>query len=344
MHDLLEGICRYDMSHIILYLVNEKLLTWDTLNARIQGFEYDEYCYRPPVIKSFRNPSEFVEMKANEMKCLVLNFALVVGDLVMCDNPVWCFYLCLRQILDIVLASEICEGQLILLKTLVAEHHKDYVTLFNDTLKPKHHFMVHYARSVMYLGPLQWIWAMRFESKHGEAKKAAAVNCNFKNICKSVAQKHQLKMCYRLMMKDSFVNDDLEIGTGSHVEIDACNVEYHQLALHGVVGTQFHANWTTLNGIKFSSNKALLMGVVDDMPSFGILQDIYVDSSRSVNFIVQKTTTVHFDSHFHSYQVTVVPGSFKCIQPNSLLDHRMIHCRKSPVDSVGFFLTMHCAL
>jgi hypothetical protein len=110
------------------------------------------------------------QMKASEMKCLVLNFALMVGDLVGSDDPVWCFYLGLRQILDIVFASEICEGQLVLLKTLAAEHHKDYVSLFHDSLKPKHHFMVHYTTAIMYLGPRQWIWFMRFESKHGDTK------------------------------------------------------------------------------------------------------------------------------------------------------------------------------
>lgn len=340
MHDLLEGICRYDLSHIILYLVREKLITWDILNARIQGYDYDDECNRPPVIPPFKSPSEFVKMKASEMKCLVVNFALMVGDLVE-DLPVWFFYLCLRQILDIVFASDICEGQITLLKSLVEEHHKDYVLLFQDSLKPKHHFMIHYARAITYLGPLQWIWSMRFESKHGEAKKLAAVNCNFRNICKSIAQKHQLKMCYRLMMKDSFEVDDLVVGTGVPVDIDACCVEHHALALHGVVGTQFHANWIILNGVRYSSHKALLMGVIDDMPSFGILQDIYVDNSRCVNFVVQETTTVYFDSHFHSYQVLVVPDSMICIQPNTLLDHRMLYCRKSPGNLEGFFQTMH---
>jgi hypothetical protein len=214
--------------------------------------------------------------------------------------PSGVFFLCLRQILDIVFASEVCEGQLVLLKTLVAEHHKDYVSLFSDNLKPKHHFMLHYPRAIMYVGPLQWIWSMRFESKHGEAKKLAVVNCNFKNTCKSIAQKHQLKLSYRFMKKDAFQNDDLVVGTGSTVEIDACNTEHRAVALHGIVVTQYHAKWLILNGIKYSSNKAVIMGVVDDMSSFGILQEIYVNSSRNVNFLVQDTVTICFQSHFHA--------------------------------------------
>jgi hypothetical protein len=37
MHDLLEGVCRYDLSHILYYMVHVKGLSWDTLNSRIQG-------------------------------------------------------------------------------------------------------------------------------------------------------------------------------------------------------------------------------------------------------------------------------------------------------------------
>jgi hypothetical protein len=146
------------------------------------------------------------------------------------------------------------------------------------------------------------------------------------------------------MMKDAFQNDDLVVGTGSIVEIDACNTEHRAVALHGIVGTQYHAKWIILNGIKYSSNKAVIMGVVDDMPSFGILHEIYVDSRRNVNFLVQVTVTICFQSHFHAYEVSVVQESIKCIQPDTLLDPRTLHCRKLPMDPVGFFLTMPCAI
>jgi hypothetical protein len=235
------------------------------------------------------------------MKCLVFNFVLMVGDLVDVDDLVRCFYSCVRHIIEIVFVSDICAGQLVLLNGLVSEHHRDHVLLFSDSLKPKHHFMLHYASAIMNVGPLQWIWSMRFEAKHGEAKKLATVNCNFRNICKSVAQKHQLKMCYRFMMRDSFQSDDLEVSTGSTVEIDSCTNDHRAVASLGVVGTHFHAKWIILNGIKYSNNKAVIMGVIDDMLLFGILQDIYVDSSRNVSFIVKEAVTLGFNSHFHAY-------------------------------------------
>jgi hypothetical protein len=115
-------------------------------------------------------------------------------------------------------------GELLLLQALIAEHHEMYVSLFLDLLKPKHHFMIHYISAIKSVGPLRWLRSMRFESKHGQAKKTANIICNFKNICKSLSQKHQLKFCYRLLAKESLSDNDLVVGTGTVNSIDQFNM------------------------------------------------------------------------------------------------------------------------
>jgi hypothetical protein len=114
------------------------------------------------------------------------------------------------------------------------------------------------------------------------------------------------------MVNDIFENDSLVVGMGSSVQIDVCNTKHRVLTLHGVVGTQFHANWIILNGVNYSSNKALIIGVADDMPYFGILLEIYIDKYHNVNFVVQETTTTGFDSHFHSHQIMFLPDCKMC--------------------------------
>lgn len=43
MHDVLEGICHYDMCHSISYFIKEKkYFTLETLNQRKKTFEYEE--------------------------------------------------------------------------------------------------------------------------------------------------------------------------------------------------------------------------------------------------------------------------------------------------------------
>lgn len=53
MHDLFEGICRYDLGHLLFNLIyKDKLFSCDTLNSRIYSFDYgDKYsANKPPLI------------------------------------------------------------------------------------------------------------------------------------------------------------------------------------------------------------------------------------------------------------------------------------------------------
>jgi len=85
---------------------------------------------------------------------------------------------------------------------------------------------------------------MRFELKHGQAKKTANNVCNSKNICKSLLQKHQLKFSYRLMARDSLSDEDLVVGTGCVMVVEPSrDVIDNCLAMVGMVGEVFSAKW-----------------------------------------------------------------------------------------------------
>jgi len=45
-----------------------------------------------------------------------------------------------------------------------------YTHFFNDTLKPKHHFLIHYPSIIEQSGPPRNYWCFRFEGKHKELK------------------------------------------------------------------------------------------------------------------------------------------------------------------------------
>lgn len=74
-------------------------------------------------------------------------------------------------------------------------------------------FMLHYPRAIRKLGPLVHFWSMRFEAKHGFFKRVSHVTCNFKNICKTQAYRHQMMMCYTLLSGQMF-NHDFVVGPG----------------------------------------------------------------------------------------------------------------------------------
>lgn len=64
---------------------------------------------------------------------------------------------------------------------------------------------MHYADIMNKIGPLcHIIWSMRFESKHRESKMTAVSITSRKNICYTLALKHQLKLVYKIISQNIF--------------------------------------------------------------------------------------------------------------------------------------------
>lgn len=64
MHDVTEGVSRYDMAIIIVQLINDKYITLETLNNRIILFEYrvTEKKNSPPPINQNHLNKEFKDI------------------------------------------------------------------------------------------------------------------------------------------------------------------------------------------------------------------------------------------------------------------------------------------
>lgn len=168
MHDLYEGIHRYNMGCIINKLILEGHFTLEHLNSRIKYFNYD-LCEKnvPPPIKCKHLKNGYIICSAAEMLCLVRNFRFIVGDLVPKENLTWSFYLVLLEITDLLTSLKITKQSLTLLKTLIEEHNSMYIHIFKEKLKPKHHFLLFYP-DIFKNGPPYPISCMRFGAKHKE--------------------------------------------------------------------------------------------------------------------------------------------------------------------------------
>lgn len=146
-------------------------------------------------------------MIAREMQCFVHFFPLMYGDRIPEDNEFWLFFLDLLEIIDVLLSISIDKYALDRLKYLIGKHHMNYVRLFEDTLKPKHHFMLHYPKIIALCGPPRKYWCYLFETKH-KAFKTYCRNVNSrKNIALTISRKYQLQFAQRMITpKESFVS------------------------------------------------------------------------------------------------------------------------------------------
>lgn len=145
MHDLFEGVCHYDICHIIkYYIVTAKLFSLETLNNRKMNFNYGpiEIGNISPPIKMIHLEKKHLKMSAREVMTFVHFFPLMIGDLIPENDEVWAFFLSLLQIIDILLSYTFTNSAISHLKQLISHHNSMYTTLFNDTLKTKLLFLL----------------------------------------------------------------------------------------------------------------------------------------------------------------------------------------------------------
>jgi len=70
-------------------------------------------------------------------------------------------------------------------------------------LRPKHHYLLHYASLTAKFGPLMHLWTMRFESKHSYFKRCIRYSRNFVNVCVALWQ-NDINSCKRIIQKAPF--------------------------------------------------------------------------------------------------------------------------------------------
>jgi len=96
-----------------------------------------------------------MKMSAREMQCFIHFFPLLVDDLVNQNDPTWIFLINCIKMIDLLLLPSYDSETILKLENVIINHNKKYVELFNDTLKPKHHFLNHYCTIIKKSGPLK---------------------------------------------------------------------------------------------------------------------------------------------------------------------------------------------
>lgn len=298
MHDLFEGVCHYDMCHIIKYFTEvTKYFSLETLNLRKNNFNYGpiEIGNVSPSININHLNNHHLKMSAREMMTFVHFFSLMVGDLVPENDEVWAFFLNLTQIIDALLSHSVCETNLIFLRNLIKNHNEQYINLFHDSLKPKHHLLTHYRTIIKQSGPARHYWCFRFEAKHKELKLYAHATTSRRNITLALAKKMQVKFAYHLICpkpKNVIVNKTHEVRNNKQLELIRTLVLNQQFKCYTQIDYK-----GTLYKTDFYVTK-----VTDKLHLYKILQIIIFDSEEYM-LAVQDIKLNYFHSHFDAYVV-----------------------------------------
>jgi hypothetical protein len=332
MHDLLEGIFPLEIKLTLGELIDEGCFTLEEVNNRISSFGYGfaDKKSKPSIIQdsALRNPSGSSGQKAAQTRILALYLPLIIGDLVDEESDVWEMFLLLLDIYKIVVAPRISHAGVYILKALIADHHRLFLSLFQDRhLIPKQHFLIHYPRVIQLLGPLEQYSSMRKEGKHKPFKRWARACNNYKNVAKTVSIRHQQQQSYTFLLRKPLnseleVRDQISVLVSSLDEVnDVCSFlgcgKDAQVILSGSVSIQTYT---------YKPNCMILVDWTAKEPQFSQVKHIIIVES-SIYFVLRSWHTKYYNRHRHSYAVEESESVF-IKQPKELLVCRPFHATK----------------
>jgi len=302
MHDVFEGICSYDICNVLVGLIKNKVISLDVINCRKRLFKYGEFEVGNKSgdldfgrLKTFR-----LGMTATQIINTIHFLPLCIGDLIPSHNDYWKLILILLDIIEMLFKPDYTTKDLDYLKQLVGEHHKLYIDLFG-ALKPKHHFLVHYATAIQNFGPLKFLWCMRFEAKHREAKLYFHSITSRVNPPRSLATKSGLKFAKFILDHQQFIEPLVSTNPASKLKFK--DQEYYE---HISEMPDYNFSKATVhkqlnyNGTVYKIG--CYLAIKKSCCEFYKVVDLVL-VNENVFIICQQSETTIFDSHYRAYEV-----------------------------------------
>ena len=325
MHDLDEGAWDYDMSLLISALILKGRFTLETLNNRVQAFDYGPCEGNKPglITEDHLNKSKF-KFTAAESLTFVRYFGMIIGDLIKPeDEKLWRLYQIIHELVSMLVCPKIVKEHIPIMAALITEHHRLYLELFPwQTLKPKHHNMLHYIELLLKVGPLSLLSCWRLEARHRPFVRISKVNCNYVNLPLTLAVKNQLKFCQRLLSQKGF-ESRFEMSSIQGLPTTSLeNIQSYRHLLPAKCQEKVDClKWVDINGTMYKVKMVVLLELGEEYPVFGKIQYIlYDEEKRDVTYIVSGFHTEFFCSKFLAYRV-VETEEWSLREHNSLVSY-----------------------
>ena len=308
MHDLYEGIVPYEMKLLLTHCITMKYFTVDELNNRIAKYGFDGNKSNTIDHSIIRNRDTKLRQSASQMMTLSQHLPLLIGDLVPQDDVHWTSFLLLLRICDIANSPVFSPDTVAYFHILIEEKLHSFKEVYpNDKLIPKHHYMLHYPLQVEMLGPLVSCWTMRHESKLSFVKRVSRLS-NHKNVCKTVAKKHQFWMCYLLLKDEHLLSPSVDFSPKTRscafVSEDPCvQAECQRIIPNLSIEVEIHhPDWVKVQSSVLREGVFVLLNFDTDTPVFGKICDL-LNIDSTVIMYVQKYFGDVFISHYNSFLI-----------------------------------------
>ncbi|XP_072016668.1 uncharacterized protein [Amphiura filiformis] len=340
-HDLFEGIVPEVLENAISHFVLEGYFTLEYLNKQIKEFPYDavDKTNKPSVMAATLNVFK-VKQTALQAWCLLRLLPLMVGTKVPQHDPFWEVVLLLLDVVEICASPKVSPE----LAGLLADVIEEFLTKYYDaapeetSMKPKFHFLIHYPEKMLAFGPLIHCWTMRFEGKHNYFKQVYHSTRNRKNICKSLAERHEHMQASRRTKTNFLTQEGVEHSGGTMYPLILLPREKRQQLCEIVGNTEmvYKAEMVAFSGIIYFCGSAVLVKKQTLRDQFAIIDSCYIIGGEP--YLLCRHVKVQYTRHFHSYTVAEEENNFGYIicQPSELVDHHPLGVYHSDHENVVY--------
>lgn len=245
--------------------------------------------------------SVVIRATASEMKAFVHYFPLIMGPFIPKHDEVWEFCKILIKLSDKILSPSFTENDIQELNDLCKMHHIQYQKLFNESLKPKQHFVCHYGSVINISGSVSKMMNFRYEAKHKGFKEYARLVTSRQNICFTLCVKAALQFSNDLYKKTFFHHP-------SEAKLALFNFEskeyFSNILLPYPVKIEEVKCTDTIKfkGTEFKVGSYVTVTEILSVSLFEII-DIWITKNNNPYIVGQLWETAGFDDHFLAYEV-----------------------------------------
>lgn len=256
MHDINEGAIPYLLKPFFEYLFKHKVCTENELKTKLEFHNFG-FNQKKNVPSELSISKSCLGQNASQMLCLFQSIPFILYDYKDHDviKKVWICVETLLKITQIVYSEKIDSDDLEDLIKLVEIHIESFLKFFKNNLKFKQHNLTHLASTIVAMGPLKWFSMKRYEAKHKEIKSCIGDSHNFRNLTKTIAERHQQMMA----MKENTYTDHFE-----HAKImkpvDKDFFNYHKGIIETALSIDdantkeiFELKWMIYNGFRYAN-------------------------------------------------------------------------------------------
>ena len=321
-HDLFEGTLK-DVLSRMLKEFDGNYFTIDEFNCILNEFPFMGTDKADKPCPIYRDGS--VKQTICKMWLLFRTLPLLIGDKVPEGDQTWQMYLQLRGIVEYLTARKLKRGHIEVVRDLIQDYMDVRLEIWPDVpLKPKDHYMKHYADQIVKFGPLVHLWTLRFENKHQQFLQILKPIRCCKNVCKTMATRHQFQSAL------VYDKDKSHVDTVSIVNMKAMKLRDVPQHLRNVLFETVQdldqqvvmGSGLMINKVLHSRGTVIITSVTEDGLQFAEVRHAFF-SNRRYYIICQNLQVEYFSVHYHAYIVTRV-NNLTLFEKDQLPDEQLL--------------------